>query len=108
MTAYADPHVNFTVDFQKDRNGIEFLIIKIYEFTDVPVICKKDCKDTKNGTIYYRNSNRRVESAAISNSHDMRNLIELASIKMMRKFTSLGLNITHSTRTKFEEELNNL
>lgn len=102
------PHVNFTVEVQKDRDGIEYIIIKIFEFTDIPVICKKDCKDTRASTIYYRNSNRRVESAAISNAHDMRNLIELATVKMMQRKTSLGFNVSNSAKAKFDEELSKL
>ena len=108
MSPYADPHVNFIVEVQKDRNGTEHIVIKIFEFTDIPVICKKESEDTKAGTIYYRNNNRKVESAAVSNTHDMRNLIELATIKMMQRKISLGFTVSDSTKEKFDEELKGL
>jgi hypothetical protein len=50
--------------------------------------------------IYYRNSNRRIESAPISNSNDLRDLIELAASKKMKSFQKLGLTIAQSEDPK--------
>jgi len=62
---------------------MEYAVIRVYEFEELPVICKKDSNDTKTQIIYYRNKNRRIESAAISNSNDLRDLILLATRKML-------------------------
>ncbi|MCM8760413.1 MAG: ATP-binding protein, partial [Candidatus Omnitrophica bacterium] len=63
MAKYADPHVNFVVDFPKDRNGKEYAVIRVFQFEEVPVICKKNSTDTTAGVIYYRSKSTRVGSA---------------------------------------------
>ena len=108
MAAFADPHVNFTVDFPQDRNGLIYVVIKVFPFEEIPVICRKNGKDAKVGVLYYRNKNRRVESAAISNSYDMRGVIELAAIKMMQRKVEIGFIIKGSVKQKLDEELNGL
>lgn len=108
MTKYADPHVNFVVDFSKDRNGKEYAIIRVFQFEEVPVICRKDSTDTKAGVVYYRNKNRRVESAQVSNSYDMRDIIKIATVKMMKRKTELGFTVKQSVKKKLDDELKGL
>lgn len=108
MTAYADPHVDFHVKFIVDDDKKEYAIIRVLSFSEVPIICKRDSDDLKAGAIYYRNSNRRAESAIVSNSYDMRNLIELAAIRMMRKKVSLGYTVSSSVESQLDKELDGL
>lgn len=108
MAAFADPHVNFTVDFPQDRNGLIYVVIKVFPFEEIPVICRKNGRDAKAGVLYYRNKNRRVESAAISNSYDMRGVIELAAIKMMQRKVGVGFMIRGSVKQKMDEEIKGL
>lgn len=108
ITAYADPHVMFSVVFPKDKDGKEYVVIKVSEFEDVPVICRKNSADTRSGTLYYRNKNRRVESAPISNSYDMRDIITQAAIKMMRRIDDYDLKVESSVGDKLNEELEGL
>jgi len=91
MTKYADPHVDFSCQVLSDAQGLFYVVIRVYEFTNVPVICRKDSNSTQAGTIYFRNSNRRIESAPLSNSSDMRELIERAAIKQRTRWHALGL-----------------
>lgn len=91
MTAYADPHVNFNVDFPKDKSGTEYAVIHVFEFEEIPVICRKDGRDTKRAIVYYRNRDRRWESAAVSNSYDMRDIVERSAVKLERRHAALGL-----------------
>ena len=86
----------------------EYLVIKVNQFTDSPIICRKDGVDTNAGAIYYRNKNRRIESARISNSYDMRDLILLATSGMMSKISGIGFYVEQIDKKKFKEELGDL
>lgn len=108
MSSFADPNVNFSVEFIKDRAGLEFVVITVFSFKTVPVICSKDTRDTHRGKIYYRNTNRRVESAPVSNSHDLQHIIEIATVRKMQHWSGLGLSVNKSIKEKLEEELQGL
>jgi hypothetical protein len=108
MSVYADPWTNFIVNFHVDMAGNKFVFIRVFEFNEIPVISKKDCTETNKNTIYYRNSNRRPESAPISNTSDLRDLLERAAIKLMKKYHKLGLKISTEEKpddkTKYIDE----
>ncbi len=110
MKKYADPHVDFSLCHPKDKDGLEYIVIQVFPFREIPVICSKD--DPKAGTIagviYYRNSDRRIESAAVSNAYDMRDIIEYATIKMMQKKREIGFVANLSVEDKLDKELSNL
>ena len=95
ISKYADPHVNFHLHHFKYESK-DFLVIAVEPFEDVPVLCSREGKDIHKNRIYYRSTNRRVESAEISNSYDLRDLIERATVNMMKKYNTLGLGIVPS------------
>jgi predicted HTH transcriptional regulator len=107
MAAFADPHVNFTVEFS-DIGGKAYVLIRVRTFEEIPVICRKDSKDTQAGRIYYRNKNRRVESAPVSNSYDMRDIVEVATVRMMQRKQRFGYIVTPASKQQFDEELGGL
>ncbi len=108
MSPFADPHVNFRVDCVKDGGGLEYEVIEVLPSDEVPVICCKESAKTHLGSIYYRNRDRRVESAPISNSHDMRDVVERAAIRLMRRLQGLGLSVEPGARKTLDDELEGL
>ncbi|MFC1656503.1 helix-turn-helix domain-containing protein [Patescibacteria group bacterium] len=110
MAPFADPHVSFECKTIEDSKGLNYIVIEIFSFRDIPVICRRDDKNAEiyGGRVYYRNSNRRPESAAISNSYDMRDLIETATIKMMQKKKEQELDITNGKKDVLDKELGGL
>jgi predicted HTH transcriptional regulator len=104
IASYADPHVNFGIEFPKDRNDTVYAVIRIEPFNQVPTICRKDGVDTQAGAIYYRNINRRIESSRVSNYHDMREIIEAATIRMMRRMQTIGFAPTSQDKPGPEQE----
>jgi len=108
MAAYADPHVNFVVEYPADSVGKRYVVIRVRSFEEIPVICRKDSQDTRAGVLYYRNKNRRIESAPISNSYDMRDVIEMATVRMMQRKQRFGYAVPAGAGQKFTEELGGL
>ncbi len=110
MRKYADPNVDFYSSIISDKEGKQYAIIHVTEFRDTPVICRIDdpSAGVKAATIYYRNTNRRIESAPISNSYDLRDIIELAAVKLMRRRKEFGFNITSTIQDDLNKELGGL
>lgn len=108
LRKYADPYVSFTVEFPVDRGKLQYVVIKIREFDEIPVVCACDSEDTKATRIYFRNRNRRIESAPVSNSNDLRDIVERAGIKMMQRFKKIGLSANPSAKEKLDKELGGL
>ncbi|HSW77395.1 MAG TPA: ATP-binding protein [Candidatus Chromulinivoraceae bacterium] len=109
MTKFADPFVTFTVHKIIDNKGLRFVVIRIMEFPEVPVVCKADSADTHQGKVYYRSRRRRPESEAVSNSFDMRDILDRAAVKMMTKRKSQGYTAeTAELKNYYDEELGGL
>jgi predicted HTH transcriptional regulator len=105
---YADPHVRISVKSIKDKNDIEFIIINISPFNDLPVICKRDGKDVQKGTLYYRSNSQKPQSARVSNSNDLRDIIERAAVNLMHRFESRGLTVESTFVEELKDELGGL
>ena len=108
---FADPFIDFSVSKTADREGKQFEIITVAPFSLIPVICKKDGgskQELRNGEIYFRSKTRRPCSERISNSSEMRDLIDRATVLRMRYLQGLGLQTAPAQSYDFDKELDGL
>lgn len=110
MAKYADPFVTFSVANDiVDANGLRFVVIHVFEFPEVPVVCRSDGHDVAHGRVYYRSRRRRPESEPVSNSFDMRDILDRAAVKMMAKRKSQGYTTESAEQADFyDKELGGL
>lgn len=114
VNKYASPVVNFDV-VRHEEDRVQFLIISIHEFDSEPVVCKRDYnKDLKRGTIYIRPIGK-PETRAIQNAEELRDLLDIAVEKKMRRFAGQIERIFGSMppiqpqdQEKFNQELGGL
>lgn len=110
FASFASPHVKFSVSYPYDKNGKQYVVIAVNEFDETPVICIKPSEPagTKAPVIYYRNTDKKVESGPISNYHDLHKLLERAATKIRVKWKSLGLSTPDNIEKIQDDELGNL
>lgn len=93
LARYADPSVRFDLQILRHQNR-SFVSIHVQEFEDVPIICKNGFQDHKGkevlrgGALYVR-SRRKPETAEVPTHEDMRELIDLATEKGIRRFVQV-------------------
>ncbi len=85
LSAYADPHVDASVQ-TATWQGKSFVTVTVAEFDELPVLCKKEYQGIlRDGACYVRRKGH-IESSEVPNHAEMRDLIELATEKGMRRF----------------------
>ncbi|SCC43253.1 hypothetical protein GA0116948_108132 [Chitinophaga costaii] len=78
-------------------------------FKEIPVFSKCDVDgELKANMLYYRNSNRRVESAPVSNANDLRDIIELATVKLMQRRKAFGFYAEPQELGILDKEIQNI
>lgn len=115
---YSDPSISFELEIQENENR-KYVLLIVKEFPDIPIVCKKNYSNNdgreilRKGACYVR-SRRKPETTEIPSQEDMRDLLDLAIEKGVRKYViqsqkagittfSRGSELTDSQR--FEEEL---
>lgn len=89
LAGYADPNVSFDLEIL-EYEGNNFIIIQVHEFEDIPVLCKKHYPEVlREGACYVR-TRRKPETAEIPSQTEMRDLLDLAITKALRKYISIG------------------
>ena len=120
VSKYFEPSFDLSLEIYTDVDdgNKNYCIIKIAEFDETPIICKKVLNNSENkiiagiGDVLYRNTNGRTQSGRINNYNDMRKLIENSTIKLMQRYKSMGLDVKDSQtdliKYKLNKELNGL
>jgi len=84
IAVYADPSVDFDMEV-KEYNGNKYVVLRVKEFADIPVLCKQDYQGVlRQGACYVR-SPRKPETSEIPTQTDMRDLLDLATEKKLRQ-----------------------
>lgn len=82
VNAFADPYSEVIVK-KVPHEGKIFVVIQVEEFSELPVICKKDGDGLRKGAIYTRP--RRIhETAEIPSQTEARELLDIAAEKSIR------------------------
>lgn len=105
---YADPRVIFSKQILQDAGGLDYAVIEITPFEELPVICARDGADVKAGTIYFRSRSRRPESARVAKAEDMREIIETSISRRWRNMRRLGFAGEPQGQNALDNELGGL
>ena len=85
VNEYADPFVEIKLS-QIEYLEMNFVVIQINEFLELPVICKRvGLENLRRGAIYTR-PRRKIETVEIPGQVEMRELLENATEKFIKKF----------------------
>ncbi|MFC1916643.1 helix-turn-helix domain-containing protein [Chloroflexota bacterium] len=107
---YANPYVELTVrPVSKDNKS--FTVIQVQEFGQLPVICKNDgLENLKRGALFTR-SRVKHETVQVRRQTEMREILDLAVDKEIRRLRSHGLltfveaaRASESDRQLFEQQ----
>jgi len=106
---YADPSLAFELS-QVILDGRDFIAIEIHEFEDIPILCKKTYGDTLRKGACYTRPRRKPETTEIPSQVDMRDILDLAIEKGLRKFlaqaSKSGLSYSQTTLPGDTDEFN--
>ena len=114
INRFADPYVQIE-SHQIEMDGKKFLAIVVFQFDEVPVICKRNGTGFREGAIYTR-SNRLPETCEVQSQTEMREIIAMAADKETRNFLKrlgkvgfrLGDVEQENHSSQFEQQLGEL
>ena len=105
---YADPYARFTLDLVT-LDSLNFVVIAVSGFSEFPVICRSSYGDIlAESAIYIRPRSGRPRSAPISNYVDLREMLDLAIERGIRRFLEIQARVRVVTGTdveQFEQQL---
>jgi len=107
IARYAEPYVKFDLEVVNFK-GESYVVVRIYEFEDTPVICKKDYPQIlRKGAIYTR-SYRMPETVEVPSQTEMREILEITTEKRVKKFFQtmgrIGIIFSHVVSESDEEK----
>lgn len=80
---YADPLARFDL-LPFTNGGLRFLIIKVYEFDEIPVVCKKEYSAIMRKGALYTRSTGKPETIEVPSQTEMREILKMAKTKAVR------------------------
>jgi len=87
---YADPYVELTVR-TVNKDNKQFIVVQVSEFGQLPIICKNDgLENLLRGAIFTR-SRVKHETIQVRSQTEMREILDLAVDKEIRRLRSRGL-----------------
>jgi type I restriction enzyme R subunit len=105
---YADPYVSFSLDIVA-LDEMNFVVFAVSGFDEFPVICKSSYGNIlAEGAVYIRPRNGRPRSARITSYAEMRELLDLATEKGVRRFLEMEARVGALGPTdteRFEQQL---
>lgn len=85
LNRFADPYVRAELHHVKFSQE-KFIVLVVHEFDEIPVVCKRNWGDVlRQGAIYTR-SHRIPETCEVQSQTEMREIIEIAIDKGVRRF----------------------
>lgn len=99
LAPYTDPTVTIYREVQQ-YNSANYLVIRVAEFEEIPILCNKQFDNLagkgepvlRKGACYVR-SRRKPETSEIPSQEDMRELLNLAIDKGVRRFVTRSYNV---------------
>jgi predicted HTH transcriptional regulator len=116
LNAYADPFVQVDVD-DVAYDGKRFVVIRVHEFEEIPVLARKDSPPKTDGKLVIRRGGcyvrPRLQAASVEvpTQTEMRELLDAAADKMLKRFLAragaagVTLAPNESDDEKFETQL---
>jgi predicted HTH transcriptional regulator len=108
IAPYADPHVVFRCEIVTDRAGLRYAVLQVSPFEEIPVVCRRNGPDVKEGVIYFRSQERRPQSAPVGSSSDMRSIIETSIVRRLRSLRRIGFSEKPALAYDYDAELGGL
>jgi hypothetical protein len=114
VNEFADPFVEITISHEIYEEK-SFAIIQIKPFSELPTICKKDGgNNLRRGAIYIR-PRRKIESVEVPSQAEMREILDIATEKILKKFKRklllTGVTVVEpaiESKQKFDDQLRGL
>jgi hypothetical protein len=97
LAVYSDPPLDFELEVITLSSGNRVAVLRVYEFADLPHLCAKGYDGVlREGALYVR-SRKLPETVAVDDSVEMRDVLDLAIEKGVRRFvqtaTRAGLEL---------------
>jgi predicted HTH transcriptional regulator len=107
---FSSPALTVRLVLVEYRDGRNFLAIEVSEFTDTPIVCRRDASDLRQGAIYVRPPGH-ARTSEVRTAQELHDLLELAAEKRARRILEtarrVGLEAPAAARP-FDDELEGL